>query len=62
MNSTSGQPKATKKQKSVIKGIIRKGQRKNLIIIIDSETYFVSITAVKKVIDETEEKTAIFGY
>lgn len=62
MNSSSGQPKPTKKQKSVIKGIIRKGHRKNLVIIIDDETYFVSITAVKKVIDENEKKTAVFGY
>ena len=62
MNAAFGQLKATKKQKSVIKGIIRRGQRKNLIIIINGELYFVSITAVKKVINGLEEKTAIFGY
>lgn len=62
MNSTIGYVGIAKKQKSKIKGIIRKGQKKNLVIIVGPEMYFVSITALRKVMDGTEEKTPIFGY
>jgi phosphotransferase system IIB component len=62
MSSTIGQVGIAKKQKSVIKGIIRKGQKKNLVIIVGNDKYFVTITALKKVMDGTEEKTPIFGY
>jgi len=62
MNSTIGQIRIAKKQKSKIKGIIRKGQRKNLVIIVGTDKYFVSIKALKKVTDGAEEKTPIFGY
>jgi hypothetical protein len=62
MSSTMGHVGIARKQKSKIKGIIRKGQRKNIIIIVGTDMYFVSITALKKVMDGTEEKTAIFGY
>jgi len=62
MNSTMGQVGIAKKQKSKIKGIIRKGQKKNILIIIGGDVYFVSAKSVKKVMDGTEEKTPIFGY
>lgn len=62
MNSTIGHVAIAKKQKSKIKGVIRKGQKKNLVIIVGTDKYFVSITALKKVMDGTEEKTPIFGY
>jgi hypothetical protein len=62
MSSTIGHVGIAKKPKSVIKGIIRKGQKKNLLIIIGNDVYFVSITALKNVLNGTDEKTPVFGY
>jgi hypothetical protein len=62
MNSTIGHVGTVKKPKTVIKGIIRKGKKKNLLIIIDNEMYFVTITALKNVLNGTDETTPIFGY
>ena len=62
MNSAIVHVRAPKKPKSSLKGIIRRGQKKNIIIIIDGEKYFVSITALKKVMNGIEEKTPVFGY
>jgi hypothetical protein len=52
----------TKKQKPVIKGIVRKDQKKKIFIIINNKVYFVSITALENVLNGTKEKTPIFGY
>jgi len=62
MNSAIAHVKMAKKQKSVVKGIIRRGQKKNVIIIINNKMYFVSITALTKILNGIEEKTPIFGY
>lgn len=56
ISTISAKPKATEK------GIIRKGQRKNLLIIIDNETYFVSIKALMDVLNGKREITAVYGY
>lgn len=49
------------------KGIIRKGGKgtkggEKIYIIIDDETYFVSIKALKGILDGTKEIAAIRGY
>lgn len=62
MNATIGHVATAKQRKPVVKGIIRRGQKKNILIIIGGDVYFVSITALKKVMNEIEETTPIFGY
>ena len=62
MNATIGHVATAKQRKPVIKGIIRKGKKKNIHIIIGGDVYFVSITALMKVMNEIEETTPIFGY
>jgi len=62
MNSTMGHVGTLKKPKTVIKGIIRRGKKKNLLIIIENDVYFVTINALKKVMDGIEETTPILGY
>ncbi len=62
MNSTIGRIGTATKPKTVVKGIIRKGKKKNLLIIIGNDMYFVTISALKKVMDGVEETTPILGY
>jgi hypothetical protein len=62
MKPKIGHAGTVKKSKTVIKGIIRKGKKKNLLIIINNDMCFVTISALKKVIDGTEETTPILAF
>jgi hypothetical protein len=54
---------ASKRKKATIKGIIRKSENGRVMhIIIDGEVYFVSLTALKNVLNDVREKTPIYGY
>jgi len=60
----STQAKVQKRDKCETKGWIRKGGKSGnkIIIIFDDATYFVTIKALKDIIDGTKEITPFFGY